>query len=90
MDEFCGIFLLFFQYSLGGMGGEVEQCEMGGVGGGKKSWLEHPRSNHDIHTMAHATTEAVGTILGPQHLISAINGCHCFSCDFSGSEKFPP
>ena len=37
------------------MGGGVGGGWVGGVGGGKNSWLEHPWSSHQAHTMVHAT-----------------------------------
>ena len=67
------------------------------VGGGENLQLRHSCSSYDTkgtHTMAHATLvghrdvqSAVGAILGPYHLISALHLC---SHDFQGSAKCLP
>ena len=64
MAEFHGIFYHPFLMSIlliegaGGMGGKAGwsgETGWGGMGDGKKSWLGHPWSSHEAHTMVHAT-----------------------------------
>ena len=50
-----------------------------------------------VHTMAHTilvghrdVQSAVGAILDPHHLISALHWCHYSSRDFGGPAKCPP
>ena len=90
MAEFHGIlpfpFLMSRQFTGGWVGWEVA-----------KTLVRTLMITTGAHTMAHATLvghknvqQAAGKILGPHHLISTPNWCHCSSHDFGGLAKCSP
>ena len=94
MDEFHGIFAVLLCQ---------DSSQRGWVEGGRwqKPLVRTPFGAAmmpvGVHTMTHAilvghrdVQSAVGAILDPHHLISALHWCHYFSRDFGGSAKCPP
>ena len=63
------------------------------MGGRVRTPLQQPRCPHNgpCTLVGHREDQsAVGVILGPYHIISALHWCHCSSCNFVGSAKYSP